>query len=74
MRVSVLALLLALLAAVTALQLTPTANAPTPYAACTTAQPTMNFATVIDDAALDNTDIPSDDTLTPARGCKGCFG
>ena len=25
-------------------------------------------------AALDNVGILNDDTLTPARGCKGCFG
>ena len=28
---------------------------------------------VIDDE-LDNSAVPTDDTLTPARGCKGCFG
>jgi hypothetical protein len=26
------------------------------------------------DSALDNSDVPSESSLTPARGCKGCFG
>ncbi|KAJ1620549.1 hypothetical protein T492DRAFT_1077353 [Pavlovales sp. CCMP2436] len=33
------------------------------------------FTRLVDvDAALDNADIATDGELTPARGCKGCFG
>ena len=33
------------------------------------------FATAITDMdELDNPTIATDSTLTPARGCKGCFG
>ena len=71
-RLSLLTLLVALIAAVTALQLNTPVAPHTAAAACSTA-PKVAMAAVLDDA-LDNTDIPSDETLTPARGCKGCFG
>jgi len=69
-----LALLVAIVAVVSALNVgTPVARAPAAADVKMSVGPAFANVHIVDDE-LDNLDIPTDDTLTPARGCKGCFG
>ena len=74
MKVFSLFVALATLLAASALQLSTAPPRPVQATgpAARSSPPTMKVLTSFD--GLDNDLIPSDDTLTPARGCKGCFG
>jgi len=66
-----LAVLFACVAMLSAFQMGPAAVQNVQVAA--TKAPPLFFNVILDDE-LDNDAVPTDATLTPARGCKGCFG
>jgi len=74
MRSLLLTLLVAIVAVVSALNVgTPVVHAPAAANVKISVGPAFANMHIVDDE-LDNHNIPTDDTLTPARGCKGCFG
>jgi len=65
-------LLFVIVAFVSALNVGAGVRAPTSEVKISVSPALANMNLIHDE--LDNFDVPTDDTLTPARGCKGCFG
>jgi len=71
----VLTLLFAIVAMMSALQLGAAPARPAVASVQVEASSSQQlFVNLALDDELDNDAVPTDETLTPARGCKGCFG